>query len=77
MEDFIKLVFNGILTCPDELSIEAGKPDASGAIIYNVKVATCDMGRVIGKNGRMIRSIKTLFRAAAARQNINANLEVL
>ena len=76
MEEFITLILGGIVTRPEEISIEMSQPDAVGMITYNVSVASCDMGRVIGKSGRMVRSIKTLFRAAAARQNVNASLEV-
>lgn len=76
MEEFINLLFNGIVTSPDEISIEVSQPDASGAVVYTVGVAACDMGRVIGKSGRMVRCLKTLFKAAAARQGQNASLEV-
>lgn len=76
MEEFIKLIFDGIVSQPDEVSIEVCEPDATGTIVYKVAVAQGDMGRVIGKNGRMVRSLKTLFKAAANRQNINAALEI-
>ena len=76
MEEFITLLFSGIVSSPDEITIEVSQPDASGAVVYTVGVATGDMGRVIGKSGRMVRCLKTLFRAAAARQGHNAMLEV-
>ena len=75
MEDFIMTVFKGLVTLPDEISIEKSESDG-GAVLYNVSVAPDDMGRVIGKGGRMVKSIKALFKAVAAKRGIDATLEV-
>lgn len=75
MEDFIMTVFKGLVTLPDQISIEKSELE-SGAVLYNVSVAPDDMGRVIGKGGRMVKSIKSLFKAVAAKNGIDASLEV-
>lgn len=75
MEEFIMLVLGGIVSKPEEIKITASS-GSDGETLYNVSVAECDMGRVIGKGGRMIRSIKALFKTAAARQNVSASMEI-
>lgn len=76
MEDFIYMLFRGIVKHPDKVSVEVSEPAGSGPVTYLVSVDESDMGRVIGKSGRMVRSIKTLFKAAASKQGVNAMLEV-
>ena len=75
MENFILTLFKGLVTAPEQISIEKSELD-SGAVLYNVSVAPEDMGRVIGKGGRMVKSIKALFKAVAAKRGIDASLEV-
>ena len=76
MKDFVLTIFKGIVDNPDEVSVEISEPDAAGVVIYKVKVAQSDMGRVIGRNGRVIKSIKNLFKSYAAHLGVSAALEV-
>ncbi len=58
---------------PDSVRIET--EDAGDRTTLNVFVAPGDMGRVIGKRGRVAQSIRTVVRAAAVRDNIEVNVE--
>ena len=50
--------------------------DADGVIVYHLHVASDDMGRVIGKQGRIAKAIRTVMRAGAGRQNQKIMVEI-
>ena len=61
---------------PDELQITEAEGDR-GALVIEVSVDPADMGKLIGKRGRIIRSIRTLARAAGQRDGQNVMVEVV
>ena len=58
---------------PDAVSVEA--EEGSGRTVLNVRVAPGDMGRVIGKRGRVANAIRTVVRAAAVRDGVDVDVE--
>ena len=58
---------------PDGVSVEV--VDLDGKSQLNLHVADGDMGRVIGKRGRMASAIRTVTRAAAARDGVEVDIE--
>ena len=60
---------------PDGVEVEA--VDRSRGVQLEVRVAPGDMGRVIGKRGRTAQAIRTVTRAAAAKDSIEVNIEFL
>ncbi len=60
---------------PEAVTVEA--EDGRGKTILNVRVAPGDMGRVIGKRGRVANAIRTLVRAAAVRDGVEVDVEFL
>jgi predicted RNA-binding protein YlqC (UPF0109 family) len=65
-----------LLDKPDELEITEVEGE-SGATIYEVRVDPEDMGKVIGKRGRIIRSIRLLARASGQRDGKSVMVEVV
>jgi uncharacterized protein len=61
---------------PDELRIEEVEAEGGG-VIFELSVDPEDVGKVIGKRGRMIRALRTLTRAAAQREGRSATVEVV
>ena len=47
-----------------------------GSIVYHLHVAEADMGRVIGKQGRIAKAIRVVMRAAATRTNSKISVEI-
>lgn len=70
VEESVKLVVNE----PDSVAVTATKD--RGAVIYNVTVAPNDVGRVIGKDGRVVTSIRQLVGAAGAKAKEKAIVKV-
>jgi predicted RNA-binding protein YlqC (UPF0109 family) len=60
---------------PDEVRLDL--EDEDGETVFYLKVADEDLGRVIGKQGRTARSLRTLLAAAGERQNLRCDLEIL
>jgi predicted RNA-binding protein YlqC (UPF0109 family) len=65
-----------LLDEPDEMEINEGEGDR-GAIVLEISVAPEDMGKIIGKRGRIIRSIRALARAAGQRDDRSVMVEVV
>lgn len=73
--EFIKTVLAMLVEDKDQLSVE-GKTDELGVLI-TVKVSDKDMGKLIGKSGQTIKSIRTLLRVIGGTANQRVNLKVL
>lgn len=65
-----------LIEFPDDLEISASE-DADGSILVEMRVNEEDAGKVIGRQGRIIKSIRTLARAAAARSGAQVDVELL
>ena len=62
----------------NRISIKITKiePDAEGVRVYHLSVAPDDMGRVIGKQGRIAKVLRTIMRAGATKQNLNVSVVI-
>jgi predicted RNA-binding protein YlqC (UPF0109 family) len=60
---------------PDAVRVEV--EEGHGGVILRLHVAPDDMGKVIGKRGREAQSIRTLVRAAGAREGIGVNVDIV
>ena len=62
----------------NRISIKITKiePDAEGVIVYHLSVAPDDMGRVIGKRGRIAKALRTIMRAGATKQNLKVSVVI-
>jgi predicted RNA-binding protein YlqC (UPF0109 family) len=61
----------------DRDSIRIDVESGPGGVILRLRVAPDDMGKVIGKRGRVAQSIRTLVRAAAAREGIGVTVDIV
>ncbi|MCA9949611.1 MAG: KH domain-containing protein [Anaerolineales bacterium] len=74
MKELVEYIVKGLVEKPDEVSVvEVGGP----TILLELTVAAEDMGRVIGKRGRIINAIRTLLNVAAAKQGKRVALELV
>jgi hypothetical protein len=75
MKEFIEYIAKSLVEHPDQVQVD--EIAGSNAIIYELRVAPEDMGRVIGKKGRVANAMRTLVRVAAAREGKRAILEIV
>ena len=76
MQELLMTIAKGLVENPDQVSVEADEPNEEGVIVYHLHVAPDDMGRVIGKQGRIAKAIRTVMRAAANRQETKVAVEI-
>lgn len=75
MKDLIEYIAKSLVDHPDE--VEVRETGNGSRIRLDLKVAPGDMGRVIGKNGRVANAIRVLLRVAAERKGKQASLDIL
>ena len=75
MKDILEVVIKNLVDNQDEVSINE-KVEAK-SICYEVKVAKNDMGKVIGKQGKMAKAIRSIMKAIAVKKNKKVNVEFL
>lgn len=75
MKDLLKFIINSIVDHPDQVEIEEEKGE--GIVTFKLNLATEDMGRVIGKQGKIIKAIRTIVRIPAIKQGARVNIELL
>ena len=75
MKDLVEYVVKSLVEAPDDVTIEAFEED--GETLLEITVAGPDMGRVIGKSGRVINAIRTLAQVAAAKQGTRVAVELV
>lgn len=76
MEGILEVVIKSLVDNKDEVSIEV-KTNDNKSICYEVKVARNDMGKIIGKQGKMAKSIRTIMKAIAGKEHKRVTIEFL
>lgn len=76
MEQLILIIAKGLVEDKDAVSVSADTPLEDGTVVYHLHVAQEDMGRVIGKQGRIAKAIRTVVRAAANKAGTKASVEI-
>jgi uncharacterized protein len=75
MKELVQFLAKSLVNNPD--AIEISESDNDGATVIELKVAKEDLGRIIGRQGRTAKSIRTLLNAAASRDNRRVALEIV
>ncbi|MDD6186753.1 MAG: KH domain-containing protein [Oscillospiraceae bacterium] len=76
MEQLLLNIARGLVEDKDAVKIIADEKNEEGVVVYHLSVAPDDMGRVIGKQGRIAKAIRTVVRAAANRAGEKAVVEI-
>ncbi|MFR5876756.1 MAG: KH domain-containing protein [Eubacterium sp.] len=76
MEELLISITKGLVDNPDAVSIDVDEPNEEGVTVYHLHVDEGDMGRVIGKQGRIAKAIRVVMRAAANRRDAKISVEI-
>ncbi|MCH5296547.1 MAG: KH domain-containing protein [Ruminococcus sp.] len=76
MQELLAIIAKGLVEAPESVSVEADAPKEDGTIVYHIHVAESDMGRIIGKQGRIAKAIRTIARSAAIRSDEKVIVEI-
>jgi predicted RNA-binding protein YlqC (UPF0109 family) len=74
MKDTLHFIVTSIVDNPDKVSIE--ESEADGIITLNITVDPADVGKVIGKEGKIIRSIRNVMKIPAIKQNKRVTISI-
>ncbi len=76
MKELLIAIASGLVEDPSAVTVDVHDPDEEGVVVYHLHVAENDMGRVIGKQGRIAKAIRTVMRAAANRNEQKIAVEI-
>ncbi len=75
MKELVEVIAKSLVDHPDEVVVT--EKETEKAIVVELKVASEDMGKVIGKQGRIAKSIRTVVKAAATKDDKKVIVEIL
>lgn len=76
MKDLLVLIAQGLVENPDAVTVTVDEAGEDGVAVYHLHVAEGDMGRVIGKQGRIAKAIRTVMRAASVKGGQKISVEI-
>ena len=75
MKDLVEVIAQALVDNPDEVVVTEKKDGRN--IMIELHVAPSDMGKVIGKQGRIAKAIRAVVKAASTRENIKVDVEIV
>ena len=75
LKDLLEYLAKSLVDNPDEVHVEATETDTT--VVLELSVAKDDVGKVIGKQGRIARALRTIVKASAVRDGKRAIVEIL
>ncbi len=75
MQELLKTIAQGLVEHPEEVVVSCDE-NPNGSLVLHLHVAESDMGRVIGKQGRIAKAIRVVMRSAATRTNTKVSVEI-
>ena len=74
MKELVEIIAKALVDNPDEVVVT--ETEKAKALVVNLKVAPSDMGKVIGKSGRIAKSIRAVVSAAASKSDKKVIVEI-
>ena len=75
MKELLTYIVQNLVEKPDEVSVT--EREANGETVFEVRVADGDMGKVIGRQGRIVKEILILMKAVAQRKGKKVSVEIM
>ena len=75
MKELLAVIAKALVDEPD--AVEVREHEGERSVVLELRVADADMGKVIGKQGRIAKCIRTVMKAAASRENKHVVVEIV
>lgn len=75
MKELLSYIAKHLVDNPDEVSVTEIENDTD--TVFEVRVAESDMGKIIGRQGRIVKEIRILMRSVAQRQGKSVSVEIM
>ena len=76
MKELLVSIVKGLVDNKDAIEVTVDEKNEEGIVVYHLHVDENDMGRVIGKQGRIAKAIRTIMRAAAAKNDEKVQVDI-
>jgi len=76
MKELLVAIVKGLVENPEAVNVTVDEKNEEGITVYHLRVAEDDMGRVIGRQGRIAKAIRIVMRSAAARNDEKIQVEI-
>ena len=77
MQELLITLAQGLVEDPAAVTVTVDDANEEGVVVYHLHVAEGDMGRVIGKQGRIAKAIRTVVKAAAVKADKRVTVEIM
>ena len=75
MKELVEMIVTSLVDYPEDVVVN--ETSGETVTIIEIKVGSDDVGKVIGKEGRIANAVRTIVKASAAKQNKKVNVEIL
>ena len=75
MKELVEVIAKSLVDCPDEVVVTEKETDR--AIVLELRVAQTDMGKVIGKQGRIAKAIRSVVKAASSKEEKKVTVDIM
>ena len=75
MKQIVEVIAKSLVDHPEQVVVDEKQEDRM--TVYELHVASDDMGKVIGKQGRIAKAMRLVVKAAATRENKKVNVEII
>ena len=75
MKELVEVIAKSLVDYPDEVVVTENESDKD--LVVTLRVAQADMGKVIGKQGRIAKAIRSVVKAAASKENKKVIVEIM
>lgn len=75
MRELVEVIAKALVDYPDEVTVTETSTEKS--VVVQLKVAPADMGKVIGKQGRIAKAIRAVAKAAASKEDKKVTVEIM
>ncbi len=76
MKELLEIIAKGLVDNPDKVYVTVDEPDERGVVVYHLHVEESEMGRVIGKQGRIAKAIRTVIKARATKDGTKVQVDI-
>ena len=77
MTGLVETIARSLVDSPDDVQVRELPGKDPGVTVVELKVAASDMGKIIGKQGRIVKALRTVVKAAAVKQNKKVVVEIV
>jgi predicted RNA-binding protein YlqC (UPF0109 family) len=77
MKELLEYIARSLVNNPDSVEVTEINMDSERSVLLELRVAQEDMGKVIGRQGKIARTIRTIMKAAAVKENTRVQVEIV